>query len=172
MNFDPWKCSTGLWTRRGGIDFRHPTTDMIFLEDIAEALSRTCRWNGHVPISVAEHSYNVYVECEDRDGVHALLHDAAEAYLGDIPTPLKRMMSVGIEPFVDVEERILRTIYGTLGVKYDQEALDRVLQVERKLLVSELALDPDREINPRKWAGIWKRGVINAIQISGLSDQG
>lgn len=72
-----------------------PRQEEIEITDIAHALSHICRWGGHCRrfYSVAQHSILVSrlgktLE-EKRWG---LLHDAAEAYLGDMIRPLKRMM--------------------------------------------------------------------------------
>lgn len=75
---------------------RPEATDFAF-EDIAHALSLLCRYNGHVKrfYSVAEHCCHVHdLVANAYPGNRqlaraALLHDAAEAYLGDVVTPLK-----------------------------------------------------------------------------------
>ena len=84
------------------VDVLHPTPEMVDIEDIAHALSMTCRFSGHCRefYSVAEHS--VLVEqigtwLMDRDSgtqhsLCLLLHDAAEAYVGDVITPVKRAL--------------------------------------------------------------------------------
>ncbi len=68
----------------------------INIKDIAHALSRICRYNGHTKhhYSVAEHSVRVCSILTDRHlepmVVRAgLMHDATEAYIGDMPGPLK-----------------------------------------------------------------------------------
>lgn len=78
-------------------DYDAPTPDMVEVEDIARALGNTCRWGGHVTqyYSVAEHAVLVYRLVRDAgfpaDVCYAALHhDSHEAYLGDVPTPLKR----------------------------------------------------------------------------------
>ncbi len=85
-----------------GIDFDllNPQPDMIVIEDIAHHLSLTCRFNGAVPCfySVAEHSL-LAESCVPNDATTTnrlrravLLHDAAEAYVGDCVTPLKQLL--------------------------------------------------------------------------------
>lgn len=61
---------------------------------IAHALANTCRFNGHTKrfYSVAEHSLRVCNLVPDRYKLQALLHNAAEAYVGDVVTPLGRML--------------------------------------------------------------------------------
>jgi len=74
-------------------DWQHPTVDMICIEDIAHALSLINRYTGHtrLPYSVAEHCVRAsYVT--SGDALVNLLHDAAEAYVGDIASPQKRAL--------------------------------------------------------------------------------
>lgn len=95
------------------VDVLDPSPADIALEDIAHALACTCRFNGHCSgfYSVAQHSILVAQICGDRWG---LLHDAAEAYLGDVIRPLKTglMLSTGhwIERWQEMEDRLLDAI--------------------------------------------------------------
>ena len=80
------------------VDLALPTHDVIDLEDIAHALSLLCRFNGHVAqlYSVGHHSILVSREIRLKGhGVQAqllgLMHDAPEAYLGDMTTPEKNL---------------------------------------------------------------------------------
>lgn len=68
-----------------------PDPEAIDIRDIAHALALTARWRGmsRIPISVAEHSVRVSLICPAKDALWGLLHDASEAYLGDIPRPIK-----------------------------------------------------------------------------------
>ncbi len=70
-----------------------PDPEMICIEDIAHSLSQLCRYNGHSKIfySVAQHSLVLSRElCSGwQYALMALLHDASEAYLSDLPRPLK-----------------------------------------------------------------------------------
>jgi 5'-deoxynucleotidase YfbR-like HD superfamily hydrolase len=63
----------------------------IFIKDIAHALSLQCRFSGHIQTfySVAEHSLRVAELVPDKFKLAALLHDASEAYIVDIPAPIK-----------------------------------------------------------------------------------
>ena len=72
---------------------------VISLEDIAHALAHQCRYNGHCKsfYSVAEHSVYVAEEIYRKtssyeDAMKGLLHDATEAYLGDMPRPIKALI--------------------------------------------------------------------------------
>ena len=69
-----------------------PVVDAIVIQDIAHSLSMQCRFSGHVKkfYSVAQHCVNVSYICDNADAMWGLLHDASEAYLVDIPSPLKR----------------------------------------------------------------------------------
>ena len=89
------------------IDALNPTPDMVDIQDIAHALSMTCRFGGHCRdfYSVAEHSVLVMKIGKLPPSVHEsslhgtvarlalLLHDAAEAYVGDIVTPVKNLLA-------------------------------------------------------------------------------
>ena len=78
------------------IDLMNPTADDIDIYDICRALSRIARFNGHTLCewSVAQHSLLVYdivaaSGTTPAEQLHALLHDAHEAYIGDMVSPLK-----------------------------------------------------------------------------------
>lgn len=76
----------------------NPRPDHIKVQDIAHSLAHICRWGGHgrAFYSVAEHSYHMWTLARFPNSRYthqwALLHDAAEAYLGDVVTPLKNLL--------------------------------------------------------------------------------
>lgn len=87
------------------VDLKKPTPDMINITDIAKALSNIPHWNGQtkVPFTVAQHSVMVCWLAPDELKPLALMHDAAEAYIGDITKPLKQLL----EPTItQIEARI------------------------------------------------------------------
>lgn len=76
-----------------------PDMELICIEDIAHALAHICRFNGHTKrfYSVGEHSLSCLglarrMGLSYTDRLAALMHDASEAYLADIPRPIKRAM--------------------------------------------------------------------------------
>lgn len=90
------------------VDVGSPDPDSIALEDIAHALANTCRYGGHCKTfySVAEHSVFCSIRVE-RQGfgrawqLAALHHDDAEAFLSDIPRPMKPLLGEAYERMSD-----------------------------------------------------------------------
>lgn len=84
-----------ILTRSGRkFDLANPTADMVDPTDIAHSLSMQCRFNGHTSsfYSVAQHCYLVADLVPTEHHLAALLHDATEAYVGDLVRPLKQGM--------------------------------------------------------------------------------
>lgn len=119
-------------------DLLCPRVADINIGDIAHALSLLCRFNGHVPrfYSVAQHSVIVSRLCEPRYALAGLLHDAPEAYIGDITRPLKDLL-----PDVRlIEANIYRCIAERFGLEPDipdavHQADSAVLHAEAKQLI-------------------------------------
>jgi hypothetical protein len=124
-----------------------PRADEVHIDDIAQALSNVCRFGGRCSeyYSVAQHSVWVarYVERSwpvlphvALLAMHALLHDTAEAYLGDVVRPLKPAMVVQRvlgdgknsplvfrqEEFCVTEQRVLLAIYEHLRMPFPSVA--------------------------------------------------
>lgn len=93
-----------------------PRIDRVAIEDIAHGLAYQCRFNGQTCefYSVAQHSLVVASLVPARLRLAALLHDAAEAYLGDMVKPLK----VLLPEFGAIEEKVTRIIADTFGVDF------------------------------------------------------
>lgn len=109
-----------------------PTPDMIHIDDIAHALSNQPRFAGHLKnfYSVAEHSVLVSKLVPDEYKLQALLHDASEAYLLDIPSPIKRRLP----EYKILEDNLMKVIAEKFQFEYplnpivkaaDKTALER-----------------------------------------------
>jgi uncharacterized protein len=108
--------------------------------DIARALANQCRFGGHSRVfySVAQHCVIVSRVVEERGGdvedvFAALMHDAGEAYLGDMPHPLKHRSALGAA-FRDAEARLEAAIRKRFKIKANVPA---VKSVDRALLATE-----------------------------------
>lgn len=90
--------------------------DRIAIEDIAHGLAYQCRFNGQTRefYSVAQHSLVVAELVPPPLRMAALLHDAAEAYLGDMVKPLKVLLPA----FAELEERVSALIAGAFGIDF------------------------------------------------------
>ncbi len=95
-----------------------PHQGHVWLADIAHALAQQCRFNGHTRTfySVAQHSLLVASLAPDELRLEALLHDAAEAYLGDIVTPLKHFLEHLSPGFAGLEKGVLGAIHRRFGL--------------------------------------------------------
>jgi len=90
-------------------DVFSPKKEQIHLIDIAHSLANQCRFNGHCKqfYSIAEHS--VYVSYfADAEG---LMHDAAEAYIGDITRPIKQFIRIKTFLLEQIERNILEKVF-------------------------------------------------------------
>jgi hypothetical protein len=104
-----------LFTSERAYSLRSPDLSDLTLEELAFSLSRIYRWRGSSPISVAQHSVAMTRQASTRRGARfCLLHDAAEALIGDLPSPLKQMAS--FERFSTAEDRILAAVHARFGL--------------------------------------------------------
>ncbi|MBS1157879.1 MAG: phosphohydrolase [Proteobacteria bacterium] len=92
-----------------------PRIDDVAIEDIAHGLAYQCRFNGQTQefYSVAQHSLMVMHLVPEELRLAALLHDAAEAYLGDMVKPLKNLFP----EFSRIEAQVMRIIGHRFGVE-------------------------------------------------------
>ena len=145
-------------TRSGIIfDLDAPRADMVRWDDVAEALAKLCRFNGHCEghYSVAEHSVRVGALLPPKRAIYGLLHDAHEAYLGDLIAPLKELLRADTDAYDKIERRIDNVIWEAAGLPPPNGSLataikraDRVmLATERRDLVQEGDI-------PRPWTRI------------------
>lgn len=125
----------------------------IDIEDIATALSFQCRYNGMVKhfYSVAQHSVilaRVIMSLRpssDNLIKHVLLHDAAEAYIGDMPRNLKEQLP----EFKKIERKIEKVIHKAFGLKLlsrqDKEFLSKLDKdiCGQEISILQTIIDPD-----------------------------
>jgi uncharacterized protein len=97
--------------------FHDMAANNINIEEIATSLSNICRFGGHCGAfySVAQHSVMVSHLVSKEHALAALLHDATEAYVGDMVRPLKRQM----HKYKEVERIVGRLIEHEFGVDLD-----------------------------------------------------
>lgn len=113
----------------------NPHVDAIVIQDIAHSLSMQCRFSGHCKrfYSVAQHSVLVSHICDHDDALWGLMHDASEAYLVDIPRPLKR--SGKFEAYRELEAIMTKAICKRFGLP-EQEP-PSVKRADTTLLATE-----------------------------------
>lgn len=92
------------------------TKEMIDIHDIAHSLAMQCRFNGHCEqfYSIAEHSWHVSYLVPAQYALDGLLHDAAEAYVGDILKPIKNWFP----EYEGMEDHIMYTIANKYGISH------------------------------------------------------
>ena len=142
------------------VDLANFTVEDVRLPDISHALACINRYTGHTvaPYSVAQHSVMVSRLCEPQDELWGLLHDASEAYLGDVARPLKIMLP----DYVELEHHVQQTIGKAFGLSWPMPqsvkvADNRALIAEKRALMAVehdwgIEADPvHTPINPYCW---------------------
>ena len=113
--------------------YNHPEESDVTLDDIASALSKICRFSGHLPCfySVAQHLVNTSRLVKPSLALDALMHDTAEAFTNDLPTPLKW----AIPAFKDLEAKIESAMSKKFGFNYPYH--EDVKQADTQMLILE-----------------------------------
>jgi 5'-deoxynucleotidase YfbR-like HD superfamily hydrolase len=103
------------------------------VRDIAHALAHLCRFNGHTEhfYSVAQHSLLVARLLPPELALAGLLHDAQEAYMGDMATPLKQLMPA----YRDMECQIEAELAAEFGLHHPMHPL--VKEADLTMLATE-----------------------------------
>jgi 5'-deoxynucleotidase YfbR-like HD superfamily hydrolase len=112
-----------------------PDLELINIGDIAHALSHQCRFSGHTShfYSVALHSILMSHYCDPQDALWGLLHDASEAYLVDLPSPLKRHPEM--EAYREAERLVMEAVAVKFGLAGPMP--ESVHKADRMLCVAE-----------------------------------
>lgn len=133
-------------------DVFNPKPEMFVIQDIAHALSLTCRYNGHSPwfYSVAQHSC-ILADLADfsygpKYGVTALLHDLSEAYITDLPRPVK----LKLPDYEDLEATLMEAAAEKFDFIWPLPL--EVNQLDYNILLNEkLAFNGGNLVAARKW---------------------
>lgn len=115
-----------------------PRAVEIDIADIAHGLSNVCRYGGHAArfYSVAEHCVIVSQHLAPAFALHGLLHDSAEAYIGDMIRPLKH--ADAMYEFRVAEAAIERCVAERFGLDWQGAAQAEVKSVDDRILVDEM----------------------------------
>lgn len=135
-------------------DFNAPDPAVITLNAIARGLANKCRFGGQCRpfYSVAEHSVWVSRLVPPHLARHGLLHDAAEAFIGDIPKPLKEMLP----DYQAIEARVEAVLFAQFGfISLPPE----IKQIDRVMLATEQRQLMDNR-DEWKWVGTAKPADI------------
>jgi len=133
-----------------------PRPEEVDPADIAHALSLLCRYGGHLDrfYSVAEHCVLMSEWVAPENALAALLHDATEAYVVDVPRPLKRYLP----EYRSIEDAVWNAICLRFHVAGDlpaevKEADNRIILTERNALMSN--------------AGVWAQdGIVEPLPVA------
>lgn len=143
-------------------NFLRPHLYRIEITDIAHALANTCRFAGQCKqfYSVAQHSVYVSRIVPEKDAFAGLMHDCAEAFIGDVSRPLKRMLP----EYLAIEKRIEAVLFSRLGLP--PKLPESVKLADRQMLYSEkLALLPPHD---NEWAVLAGIGPAPGIVVTPL----
>lgn len=181
------------------------TPEQVRFWDFGWALHNIVRFGGHAPLrwDVLSHSALVWglakrelgdAFTEDYDLQAALLlHDAGEAYVGDMPRPIKNVPEAQF--FRSAEDRILKTIYKRFGLDFDKVDWTLIKRFDNQALFIEMAVmfpdirgtklmpeasfkqDPSLStmhnmlivVKPEEFATILRRIIINVMQRKNLA---
>lgn len=123
------------------ISLKNPDPDLIFMEDISSGVSNISRYSGQLDVehwySVAEHLLNCFDVAKElgytkEQQRHVLMHDATEAYLGDMSKPLKRMMPM----FKWFEGKMEKAIEARFNLDFKRHH-DAIKFIDNALLLAE-----------------------------------
>lgn len=135
----------------------HPTVEALSVIDIAHALSNQCRYSGHVKwfYSVAQHCVLLAKWLQERGGspedcLQILMHDAPEAYLVDIPRPVKQYMPQYRVWDKAINDKVREWMgWSDKPMPTMQDELDsRIIVDERAQLMSNSGLDWGHDLAP------------------------
>jgi hypothetical protein len=144
LNYDPNDPYIRTFTKKEFHFLRFKPED-ICIEDIAHALSNICRYTGHCKqfYSVAEHSIMCCDKAPNSIKMWSLLHDAAEAYISNLSSPFKSLLSFTYCPHKNWEEKlseyenlILQAVSRKFGLSWPIP--EEVHEIDKEMLREEM----------------------------------
>lgn len=114
-----------------------PRAEEVCIDDIAHALAYQCRYGGHVKrfYSVAEHSVLVSQHVPAEYALVGLMHDATEAYVADVPRPLKPHL----KEYSGIEMRNWDSICKAFDLPMTGTVPDEVHDIDSRICIDEMA---------------------------------
>lgn len=143
--------------------FLDPENSVFTIEDVAHGLANTCRFAGQCRefYSVAQHSVLVSQLVRTEFALEGLIHDAAEAFLGDVTRPLKALLP----EYKAIEKRVEPVVHARFGISFIPDCVKRAdliaLYLEQKFLMP----DHDDEWPCLSGIGPEAERAIGAIQM-------
>jgi len=145
-------------------NLKHPDPSLVSIVDIAHGLSHLCRFTGHTNgfYSVAEHSVKVSRLVPEDLALEGLLHDASEAYVGDMASPLKALLP----EYRRIEWKVQHAIARAFDLEYpfdlEIHRADRILLATERRDLMPVTPAHIREAGRDPWAGVDRYGVLPA----------
>ena len=144
-------------------NYNRPEESDVVIDDIAGALSNICRFSGHLPYfySVAQHLVNTSYLVPSEHAFDALMHDTAEAFTNDLPTPLKWALPI----FKELEVKIESAMAKKFGFNYPYS--DEVKTADTQMLILEkLYVKGDKSYWPM-YDGIEVGHLVDKVRLKG-----
>lgn len=143
---------------KGFFDFKNPEKSVYNIEDIARNLSHMNRFTGSTdkPYSVGQHSLLVSLQLEQwgyckKTQMIGLMHDAVEAFTGDVAKPLKNLLP----DYRKIEHKCEKAIFEKYGLEFPMQACikdadNAVFVAERQQLQPDVPVELDIPAAPFK----------------------
>lgn len=143
-------------------DYINPTKEMVDIEDILRSLPRLNRFVGHSSraYSVGEHTFFCLIMAQKigytpREQLLVLVHDFTEAYVGDCPAPLKRLLP----DFSEIESKVEHAIYEYIGIEPPtEEEYLKIKSVDLTMLVIEM-----RDLTVHMWSNFINEHTVIGV---------
>ncbi len=151
----------------GQFNYNKPEESDVTLDDLATALSNICRFSGHLPCfySVAQHLVNTSRIVDPVFAFDALMHDTAEAFTNDLPTPLKWALPV----FKKLEVKIESAMAKKFGFNFPYDPAVKVADTQM-LILEKIYVKGDDSVWPN-YEGVEVEHLRDKVDLKGWTPQ-